>query len=1796
MVENTKVEDALARDGSMLEGPDEHVQVEAEVDTFTGQVALSIPLRVTTARSLTPALSLDYASDNKQGVFGAGFKLSLSAIVRRASEGAPRYDDTDIFLFDGQVLVPDAAGAQRRSLVTDGSTQTYDVLRFRPRLDAGRERIERWTPCGSGRGQFWRVLGADGTTRYFGLGPACCVSHPQDGARMFAWLEELAIDARGEALSFTYAPEDAANPTAAAYPARIRYGNRQPLAAGEAGIPVLGGVEWHYEIVFDYGEYDFSEANRHPYTPVRAWPPARPDPFSCADGGFALSIRRLCRNIAVFHRFEEVWGGEPVLVGTTSLRYDEHPAGSVLAGLRYTGWRYRPGRSYRAKSLPELAFGYVPRAPGAPGQPRLLAEIADPCGCKTLIRYADLESVRQAGPVVTQVERLDLVSDTCHLASYAYHDGHYDSRERAFRGFGLVERKEELSRREDGTAIAAPILLREWFDTGAPEQPSGAVRGCFALDPQAFPQLHTRYELGPAEGGGEALRQAQLAAAGARMRAELYALGQNGGERVPVTVRQWGITVTLLQEPAADPSCAPHGVYARCEREEVESEYEGIAHDPRVTHRLAMAPDEHGIARACTIHYARRPCAERVPEQAKTYVFAETTTSLAVLDLPDIYLAGLVYDQRRYQLDLDRLLPAGAGATFLGFDDLTGALAGALAGICAGAHATGAGLTLLSWQRSYYQGEGGETPSCAPLPQALLLRRETAVFADAAVEELFAEVPVPGGLSELLSEQGGYRFDRESGFWWAAGDSVVYGGADQFFRPLERRDAFAAKTEGREGTRSGTITRFEYDPSWLLVTRTLRSSRAGDVLPQETRVEAIDHAGPRPRRITASGVTTEAAIDPLGRIVALSYHGTEWSEQGGVRAGFAAMGDIEWYDWPEPAGLAALAADPASFIRGAARYFYADDHGFAMGRGAVGTATLQAAAYPEEAAPAAPSGDLRMTVRYQDAAGRAVRTLSLAEPGEVGPRWRCAGRFRRDAEGRVFEAGKAYFADSCLYLRQPTAFYGVGEPETFSYDARGRLVRAARPAGGLRDALFTRRELGPWTDTAFDENDTIKDSLYYRMATSGALALPRWARDALDKAAAFDGTPSTHVFDTLRHPVCSLARLAPGHAAVLATQRGFSADGLPLWLADPRLSRSGLVNSRMSRSMTGAVLKTVDADAGTLYTLPDVNGAVCYSYDARGTAVLPVFDSLHRVTRLTVRPGAGARQGGTRTGWLVVERSIYGDSLDAHGKPPVDHARERGLLGRPYLAYDGAGRTMTPARSLLGMPLSTEVRMREYYKDTADWSSTAAGWPDILADLDHQLAADDLAGAGTSGLRSACEYNALGQVLKLTDPAGHVQRCSYNAAGLLDGSWFAARGEAERQVVADLAYDAEGRQTAAAYVNAEGERFLQLSRTYEPDSGRLHRILSVRAADGQAVQDCVYWYDPAGNLTHIENKAAAALPLSLPTGLTPDQDYTYDALYRLTLACGLARQGLSLAHAQAGGFEPFIPAGPVASCVLRNTFDDGDNLTASLFSAGDDIWGDRLTVSPLSNRAVRLAPGESPLAAEGWFDVNGNQLKLPDGGAIAWNWHNQIASLIAGAAGEEQAVTEHYVYGACGARRRKVIDGWTEDGEPLVEHEFEVGCFQVRCVERDGRLSVVRQRTRMRQGGHLAFERLDGLDGAGERYQLSNMQGSAVMEVDGQGALITYEEYAPCGTTLFAFGRSVAEARLKRHRFAGQERDQASGLYHYDDGGDGKLGGARYLAPWPGRWLSPGPSGAGGGPNRYAYLAGVASGLPFSTT
>ena len=366
----------LPKGGGALRGIGERFDVNA----FTGTGGLTIPVYSSPSRDGGPQLALSYDSGAGQGPFGLGMRLSPPSITRRTDRGLPRYLDrseSDAFVWSGaDHLVPmlDAQGEARlqRSVTEDGEVHT--VLAYRPRVEDGFARIERWVPPGQGR-SFWRVTDGNNVVSTYGRSPAAKISDPDAPHRVFTWLLERVEDDRGNIAVYEYAVENRAGVNTSAawersrgdaqanrYLKRIRYGNRTPFVADD----------FLFEVVFDYGEHGELPAFDEPESegleisvdPTRPWA-ARPDPFSNYRATFEIRTYRRCQRVLMVHRFPELNDGQPTVVASTDLYYDDDPVTSKLVAATHRGYVFDPQtQRHAARAAPPLQLEYQPRRLG----------------------------------------------------------------------------------------------------------------------------------------------------------------------------------------------------------------------------------------------------------------------------------------------------------------------------------------------------------------------------------------------------------------------------------------------------------------------------------------------------------------------------------------------------------------------------------------------------------------------------------------------------------------------------------------------------------------------------------------------------------------------------------------------------------------------------------------------------------------------------------------------------------------------------------------------------------------------------------------------------------------------------------------------------------------------------------------------------------------------------------------------------------------------------------------------------------------------------------------------------------------------------------------------------------------------------------------------------------------------------------------------------------------------------------------------------------------------------------------
>ncbi|NHZ33386.1 SpvB/TcaC N-terminal domain-containing protein [Massilia rubra] len=366
---------SLPKGGGAISGIDE----QFTLNPSNGTAALSLSLPMTPARNgFLPPLKLTYNSGAGNGVLGIGWALDMPSIRRRSDQQLPRYRDDDVFLLQGQELVPAATwqgGRWDTTAVTDGD---FTIRRYRVRVESAFARIERIAhPV---FGEWWRVTTRHNVSTFFGLDAATRIADPAAAGNVHEWLPALLFDDQGNCLAYDYRDEDLAGVPATLaeanrlagvarfankYLKRVRYGNRTPYVADPANPyrPAAMPAAFLFHLVLDYGEHD-AAAPVPEVLPGQRWP-ARADPFSAYRGGFEIRTYRLLRRALMFHQFDELAGGAACLVRSLDLAYVSSSAASPQATdvsyLRHAtqcAYVRRDDGSYLRSALPPLALEY----------------------------------------------------------------------------------------------------------------------------------------------------------------------------------------------------------------------------------------------------------------------------------------------------------------------------------------------------------------------------------------------------------------------------------------------------------------------------------------------------------------------------------------------------------------------------------------------------------------------------------------------------------------------------------------------------------------------------------------------------------------------------------------------------------------------------------------------------------------------------------------------------------------------------------------------------------------------------------------------------------------------------------------------------------------------------------------------------------------------------------------------------------------------------------------------------------------------------------------------------------------------------------------------------------------------------------------------------------------------------------------------------------------------------------------------------------------------------------------------
>jgi RHS repeat-associated protein len=740
-----------------------------------------------------------------------------------------------------------------------------------------------------------------------------------------------------------------------------------------------------------------------------------------------------------------------------------------------------------------------------------------------------------------------------------------------------------------------------------------------------------------------------------------------------------------------------------------------------------------------------------------------------------------------------------------------------------------------------------------------------------------------------------------------------------------------------------------------------------------------------------------------------------------------------------------------------------------------------------------------------------------------------------------------------------------------------RVVATLHPNQTFEKVVFD-----PWGQQNWDVNDTVLISDPSQDADVGVYFaripntdyLPTWyaqastgnaqQQDAATKTAADADTPSLAYFDTLGRTFLTFADNGPKQSSShqeYTTRTELDIQGYQRSVTDA----FGRIVMTYDYDMLGTKLHSNSVDAGERWMLNDVLGKPLLGWNSNGFNTQHTYDALRRPLGLYAHPLNGSQ--------ILAENIVYGE-----GQPPSAN-----LSGRIYQSFDAAGLVTNIGYDFTGNLLSSQRQLfQDYsnYTQSADWSQSPRP---VLGDP----------------YITSTTYDALNRPVTETTPDASVVARTYNQTKLLQTITKTMNG-ATTPVVTDIDYNPKNQRLSIAYGNGAGTTY-----AYDPFTFRLTALTTTRSTDNATLQGLAYSYDPVGNITQIQDSAQQTLYYK-NSAIPPAASYSYDPIYRLTQASGRELLGIAgptpITWDDSSRMNQPLPPNPNDGQAVGNytesyQYDPVGNIQVVTHATATGNWtrtyaydGSSGGATPTNNRLASTVVGS--LTENYNYDHDGNMCRITYLPHMKWNLKDQLQAT------SQQVVTNggtaettYYVYDASGQRALKFTNSQAAAGATptLQDQRIYLGNYELYLAYAGSSpsletLHIMDDKRRVAMIETQVAEGASGPSGLAvvqssppepiTRYQFDNHLGSAVLELDNDAAIISYEEYYPYGSTSYQAVDSQIEVSAKRYRYTAKERDEESGLYYC---------GARYYASWLGRWTSCDPRGLVDGTNLFVY-------------
>lgn len=1458
-------------------------------------------------------------------------------------------------------------------------------------------------------------------------------------------------------------------------------------------------------------------------------------------------------------------------------------------------------------------------------KPHLLTGISNNLGGETQITYAPstkffLDDKQNGTPWITRLPFpvqcvakttiFDHVSGNKFTQRYHYSHGYFDGIEREFRGFARVDSWDtedfKVTEASSGTNLdptwhIPPVKIRTWYHTGVYlsdrplEEALADEYYRISTGKDDFHALGSNTIIAPESLGGNEFREAYRAMKGHVIRKEVYADDNSALANIPYSIDAHTISIRTIQNSEDSHF---HSIFMAYPRESVTYELDRNPEDARTSHDLTLEVDQWGnTVKSLSIAYGRQAGKsslqgdDKAKQETTIFSYFDTDYTNDILTTDD-YRLRLPFETRQYELTGFAL---ANGQKLYNFDDFARnnfSSVVALTEVPYEQIVTPNTKRLIEHSRVQFRSDkldgllapGVLQPLAIPgqMHQLCLTPGMLSAFqrpiTGQPVEKLLPDVK--NTLAGIRDGQCGYVDLDNNGSWWKPLGKAFFHPDPNATPAAELAEARSHFFMSRRFKNAFAVSSFvNYDDYSMFVTAT------EDALGNTTSA-TMDYRVLSPQTLTdQNGNQTSVAYDALGLVAGTALMGKPGQKLGDNLDGFNAnvsQSDCDAF-FSDPRGPVALSLlgnatsrilydvdrfqrDPSQKKPAYAATIARDTH----------VSDLQAGQVPL----------IRVSFNYSDGLERTIQLKGGAEPGPLvdgGPisnnRWVTSGWSILNNKGAVVRSFEPFFDDSNGF--KPDILVGVSS--TMLYDPVGRDVVTLSPNHCLKKVVFN-----PWSTTTYDFNDNIlisdpkqdPDIKQYFEKLPQEDYLPSWydnrihgqlgadEQNAASKATVHANTPSVAHFDVIGRTILAVSDNGADGLFTARSVYDIQSNILKTYDAKDRLV------SQMDWDMLGRCIHVASMDAAERWTLTDVGGLIIHAWTSRGGHHSTIYDELRRPLN--------SYWGETLGQDILVQKSIYGESMS-------DGAAHN-LRGKVAQSMDQAGTLIATDYDWKGNLLHSTREFADEYKQTLDWSSNVT----LLANSTYS---------------NSMTYDAYNRPLRITSPDGSIIAHKFDERGNIIKVLVNMKGELGNDetswpvFITNIEYDAKGQIQSVDYGNGT-----KSTRAYDPDTLRLRQLRTIRpsASSGSDVlQDLNYTYDPVGNVSHIQDKAIQTIYFRNSI-IDPSSDYTYDPLYRLIRAAGREHLGLggnSVAPSAFGsdttGLAHPANGNAMATYVELYQYDSAGNMLQIKHSGSDATkpgWTKTFNYAEISqipgqsginNRLSSTTVGNATetYRYDGPSGVMGNVTSMPQTTQITWDFLDQLKSssrqiLKNGGTAE----TTYYVYDSSGTRVRKVTERQAAAGQTptMLSERYYLGPSELyREYAGDGTTITLERETLSVPGvsnrAALVETRTQGTDSSPPRlirYQFANFLGSAVLELDDQAQIISYEEYFPYGSTSCQTLRSTDEVP-KRYRYSGKERDEESGLYYH---------GARYYAPWIMRWISPDPIGTRDSMNLYQYV------------